>query len=38
MDPTNSIDDQLAAADLLERLAKAAMAVREMERHESYGE
>jgi uncharacterized Zn finger protein (UPF0148 family) len=34
MDPTNSITDQLATADLLEKLAKAAVAVRNMERLE----
>jgi uncharacterized Zn finger protein (UPF0148 family) len=34
MDATNTIDDQLAAADLLEKLAKAAMAVRAMEKQE----
>jgi uncharacterized Zn finger protein (UPF0148 family) len=36
MDATNTIDDQLAAADLLEKLAKAALAVRAMERQEAY--
>jgi hypothetical protein len=36
MDPTNTIDDQLAAADLIEKLAKAALAVRAMEKLEAY--
>mmetsp|Transcript_52635 Transcript_52635/g.127579 ORF Transcript_52635/g.127579 Transcript_52635/m.127579 type:complete len:991 (+) Transcript_52635:182-3154(+) len=34
MDPTNSITDQLATADLLEKLANAAVAVRNMEKQE----
>jgi uncharacterized Zn finger protein (UPF0148 family) len=34
MDPTNSITEQLATADLLEKLAKAAVAVRAMEKLE----
>lgn len=36
MDPTNTIDDQLAAADLIEKLAKAAVAVRAMEKLDAY--